>query len=77
MERERIHKKIIKFTKIAKHLVNHYGMEIFVSIRIIFTYERGGEKKSKFSGDSIIEDHWVKYNIITKRRTLNLDNLET
>ena len=52
-----------------------------MSGRITLTYmdyiERGGDKKSKFfSGDGRIEDHWVKWNRLSRRWALTLSDLD-
>ena len=78
---ERVHEKTLIFSGISKHMDNYYGLDNLVSDRLMFTYKSYGEicseNKSNFlSGDEIIEDHWVKENIIASRSPLALDDLE-
>ena len=79
--REIIHNNTLTFYGLAEQLDNYCNLDDFVSDCLTFTYvsyvERGGDNKIKFlSGDGRIEDHWVKGNIPTSRRELNLSDLE-
>ena len=61
---------------------NYYELYDLVSDRLMFTYESYGEicddNKSKFlSGYEIIENHWIKENLIESRIPLALADLET
>ena len=51
--REIVVENTLSFSKIYKHLDNHYDLNNFMSICLVFTYdgyiERGGDKKSEFS----------------------------
>ena len=77
----RIHDRTLTFYGFSQQLANHYYLDNVVYGRLTFMYanygERGGDKKSNFfSGDGIIEDHWVKENRLERRRALTLSNLE-
>ena len=79
--REIIHDNTLTFSVLAEKLANWYNLDTFVSSRQTFTYasygERGSDKKSNFlSEDGRIEGHWVKENILARRRALTLSDLD-